>query len=192
HFQADEVIEATRLRDFWLPEGGDYTSRFVAAEDASGSVKDSLNVLVNELIANLEQLAKDELGVPLGNDNGGEPQPELAQGYLSGNSLELTRSKLEGIQLALYNNQADGQLGLDDYLNFLMADDQLATQLADGFAAAFEAIDVIDISLAQAVYDEPAKVEAVYDAVRDLVVLTKVDMANQLGITVTFSDSDGD
>ncbi|MEM6432010.1 MAG: imelysin family protein [Deinococcota bacterium] len=186
------AIEARGLRDFWLPEGGDYTSRFVVAEDASSSIKDSLNILVNELIANLEQLARDELGAPLGNDNGGEPQPELALGYLSGSSLQLTRSKLEGIQLALYNDQADGQLGLDDYLNFLTADDQLANQLANGFAVAFEAIDVVDIPLAQAVYEKPAKVEAVYEAVRELVVLTKVDMANQLGITVTFSDSDGD
>jgi predicted lipoprotein len=39
---------------------------------------------------------------------------------------------------------------------------------------------------------ETAQIEGAYDAIKSLLVLIKVDMANKLGITITFSDADGD
>ena len=43
-----------------------------------------------------------------------------------------------------------------------------------------------------AVVESPDTVSAARDAVNDLLVLLKVDMANQMGFTITFSDNDGD
>jgi predicted lipoprotein len=35
-------------------------------------------------------------------------------------------------------------------------------------------------------------VQTLYDECRDLVIIMKTDMTSQLGVTITFSDADGD
>ncbi|NJM08660.1 hypothetical protein HC891_24435, partial [Candidatus Gracilibacteria bacterium] len=39
---------------------------------------------------------------------------------------------------------------------------------------------------------KPAAAERAYNATRDLLALFKADLANRLGVTVTFTDNDGD
>ena len=46
--------------------------------------------------------------------------------------------------------------------------------------------------LSRAVTESPAEVEAAFESMRPLLVLIKTDLAALLGITVTFSDNDGD
>ena len=54
------------------------------------------------------------------------------------------------------------------------------------------ALGDIDGALRDAVTESPVEVEAAFESMRTLLVLLKTDMAALLGITVTFSDSDGD
>jgi uncharacterized protein len=84
-------------------------------------------------------------------------------------------------------------LGFDDYLKFLKNAE--AKKLADKFSAQFKKIEQslenID-SLEKALFDNKEAVEMLYSDIKALLVLLKVDAANQLALTVTFNDNDGD
>ena len=54
------------------------------------------------------------------------------------------------------------------------------------------ALRAIDPPLSRAVTEAPDTVQTAYDEARFLVVLLKSDMGNQMGVTVTFNDTDGD
>ncbi|MEZ4590081.1 MAG: hypothetical protein R3D55_02920 [Chloroflexota bacterium] len=60
------------------------------------------------------------------------------------------------------------------------------------FVTTLAAFDEIEGSLHTAVTTNPNQVNAAYDEVRTLLVLIKADMANHLGVTLTFNDNDGD
>ena len=81
--------------------------------------------------------------------------------------------------------------GLADYLVFLESAD-LATRIENEFDAALQAVDAVTLPLGQAVLNEPEQVQALYDALRALIISTKVDMTNVMGVTITFNDNDGD
>lgn len=71
-------------------------------------------------------------------------------------------------------------------------DPPLSAEVDEQFERTIAALEAIDQPLAVAVIEEPATVEAAYTEAKALVVLLKADMANHLGITITFSDNDGD
>ena len=53
-------------------------------------------------------------------------------------------------------------------------------------------MNAIEGDLQSAVINEPAKVQALYDALQQMLLTAKVDMTNILGVTITFNDNDGD
>ena len=168
---ANVQAKAAEIVTFWSPDGENYAATFAAADQEGGSVKGSLNRIVNELIATLEQTAHEQVTGP--------------SGALDPAALGRVRGNLLGAQ-RLFTG-ADG-LGIDDYLRFLGVGD-----LADEVTADFETALAETGALADAA--EPPETERVarlYDHLDRLTVLTAVDTANQLGITVTFNDTDGD
>lgn len=184
------------LLDIWTVDvgtgSGSLVDSFVAAGGEGGNVQGSLNMLANEMMALLEHVAHTRLGDPLGKSTFGEPVPHLAEAYRSEHSLSLVVRSLHGIQKTF--NGAAG-LGFDDYLNFVGAsykDQSLSQAVNAQFDAAFAALDAVPPPLSTAVVNDPEAVDAAYEAIRALIVLLKADMANHLGVTITFSDNDGD
>ena len=183
------LLMATQdLYDYWSPDGENYAATFAAADEAGGSTKGSINMLVNEMIVVLEEVARLKLAAPLGLSDGETADPDKVEAPLSETSLERVRANLESVEQAF--SGGDG-LGLDDYLEFLDADTQ-ATLVEERLVEALASLNAIEESLETAVTTQPDAVQALYDAVQALLVATSVDAANQLGITVTFSDADGD
>ena len=129
-----------------------------------------------------------KLAAPLGLSDGEAADPGKVEAPLSGTSLSRIRANLASVEQAFTGG--DG-LGLDDYLEFLDANTQAAL-VEEKLAEALNALDAIEEPLETAVTNQPDAVQALYDAVQALLVATSVDAANQLGITVTFSDADGD
>ena len=183
---------ASALYAYWSPEGENYAATFAAADAAGGSTKGSINMLVNETIVVLEEVARFKLAAPLGLDSGGEPDPGKTEAPLSKTSLARIRANLQSVEDAFRGSSTgEDALSLDDYLVFLGAEAQ-AELVEERLRTALESLDAIGGTLEDAVLTQPEAVTAVYDAVRALLVATSVDAANQLGITVTFSDADGD
>lgn len=184
--------KAKELEAYWLPEGNDYANTFINADGGGEQFNSSLSMLANQIVAIIEVGIRDKLGRPLGIAAGDGPHPEEVEAILSGNSLAQLKQNLTTAEIAFTGGEG---LGLDDYLDYLEAesDDVLLSQkINDQFAATYAALDAVQPPLKTAVSEDTATVQAAYDEMRKLLVLIKVDMANQLGVTITFNDSDGD
>ena len=185
-------ISAEDLRTFWLPEGFDYAAEFVGADGSGMSVSSSINRLLNIMIAELEDVVHQKLGRPLGNFDGGTPQPQGAESHLSENSQANLLANLDALETLFTGGEG---LGFDDYLDYVGAEYN-GQPFSNTFSAALNnarlSIGAIEQPLSQAVYDDAASVKTAFDTTRLLIPLLKADMANHLGITVTYSDNDGD
>jgi predicted lipoprotein len=184
--------KAQEAEAYWLPGGNDYANTFVNADGGGETFNSSLSMLNNQMVAVLEIAIREKLGRPLGIAAGDGPHPELVRAGLSGSSLAQIQHDLTTVENAFTGG--DG-LGLDDYLDYLGAESEgvpLSQKINEQFAATHAALQAIELPLATAVTNDTATVQAAYDELRKLLILIKVDMANQLGVTITFNDSDGD
>ena len=186
-------LKADALLQVWLPEGGNYAAAFIAADMDGGEMQGSMNMLVNQMIADLEEIVTTRLGKPTGNTANGQARPDLVESPFAYWSLPRIRSTIQMMQV-IYSGK-DG-LGFDDYLDFLDAEGeggQTLSQVIDArFATTLAAFDAIEGTLHTAVTNQPEQINVAYEEVRTLLVLLKADMTNQLGITLTFNDNDGD
>ena len=71
-------------------------------------------------------------------------------------------------------------------------DKELSDAIRGQFGQIFAALDAIEPPLRDAVIDNPDAVTALRSELKLLLFLLKVDMSNQMNITVTFTDMDGD
>jgi len=184
--RADEIIA------IWSPEGENYHQIFVDADAASGDIWGSINLLTNHMLAVTEEIIGDRLGQPLGKRSNGQVRPDLVEAPYSGASRERIIATVEALRQTYRGGEG---LGFDDYLDFLGAtygDGPLSAEVNARFERALTALQAIEGPLETAVVENPAQVEAAYQAVRELMTIIKVDMINQMGLTMTFSDSDGD
>lgn len=184
--RAEEIIA------IWAAEGENYRQVFIEADAATGDIWGSINLLTNHMLAVTEEIVGDRLGQPLGKRNNDQIQPGLVEAPYSGASLPRIIATVEALQ-ATYRG-GDG-LGFDDYLDFLGAtygERPLSQEVNARFAAALAALRGIEGPLEVAVVEKPAQVETAYQAMRELLTIIKVDMINQMGLTMTFNDSDGD
>ncbi|MEM7370737.1 MAG: imelysin family protein [Bacteroidota bacterium] len=155
--------------------------------------KGSLNQLVNSQCAVLEKILTDKLGDPLGRDTGGDPQPDKVEAYLSQVSIDLIQENLISLKASFLGD--DSKPGLGDLLDFLEAkqDDQLLSSIIIAqMDACIAQAALVPSPLQETVLTQPEVVDDLYERVLDLTGSIKVDMANQLGILITFKDTDGD
>lgn len=182
------VGKARELYRFWTPEGEDYARVFRENDSEGADIQGSVSLLANEMIELLEMVMRTRLGIPMGDRTEGIPQPEEVESYRSGESLALMAASLESIQRTL-------DAGLDEYLDYLdrsQGEGGLSAAIRAQFAVVLEAVARVPPPLSRAVTESPAEVELAFESMRTLLVLVKADMAALLGITVTFSDNDGD
>lgn len=183
------------LLHMWSPDGLNYADQFVEDDDPS-SVQESISMLVNAMVNSLETTVNMTIGWALGTEAGGEVQPQIVEARYSGYSIPQITSFFEMLRDTFNGQSAAGDgLGFDDYLDFLGAqydDLPLSEAINRQIDAVLEALAAIDEPLETALITHPELVQQVYDEGRRLVVLMKADMVSQLGITITFSDSDGD
>jgi hypothetical protein len=153
----------------------------------------STNVLVNELIVNLEVVINNKIGVPLGKKNNGIVQPNSVEALYSGASVNHILRNVETIEAVFLGKTG---AGLDDNLDFVGAKFEnilLSQAIKNQFTEIYQKINLLDSqTLREAVLNNPAQVEAIHVYLKKLLVLIKVDLTSQIGITITISDNDGD
>jgi uncharacterized protein len=184
---------ATELLEEWTLEAGGYGDRFLSADGEPNSVRSSLSMLSNEMIAQLETIVQFRLGVPLGYDNRRVPQPASVEAPYSETSIEKVIANLEGFGMA-FNGVGDGD-SLAGYLDFLGAtyDGQRMSELInEQLQVTVDALNQIEQPLSITVIEDNETVTNAYNEANQLLRLFKTDVASQLGITVTFGDNDGD
>lgn len=188
---------AVELHDEWSPEGGDFLGQLVRGEGVFAGVQGSSSVLIEQLLFTLENVRELKLGKPFGKRDAGVVQPDALEAPASGRSLDDAHDAIRGVE-AVWRGDLEGSdpmgiepaLGVRDWL--LARRPALAPEIDAAFAAAHAAFDAVPGPLGTAILDSPDLVDQAYLAVRDLQVLFAVDLAQALGITVTFNPTDGD
>lgn len=187
---ADAAANAEALRSAWADDGGDFGGELVRAGGSDtrySSVKAALDEVVNGIIALLQVVDDTKLARPLGSKTGGTPQPQFVPSPYADDSVAMIRANLEGVR-SLWTGK--GGLGLRDMV--VARKSTLADTVDDAFDAADDALLAIGPPLREAVESAPADVQRAIDRVKDLRRLFGVDVAQQLDVTVTLSDNDGD
>lgn len=184
---ANLAAKTEQLHRYWTPEGGDYARTFRENDSEGADMRGSISLLANQMIQLTEMVMRTRLGVPMGSPDGA-PRPRDVESYASGQSLALMAASVESLREPL-------DAGLGEYLDYLdrsPVDQNLSSAIRARIESVLEAIAGVPAPLSRAVTESPAEVERAFDAMRPLLVLVKTDMAALLGITVTFSDNDGD
>lgn len=171
----------------WSPEGSNQAQTLIAADLDNEVVSGALSRVCNEIIAVVENTIKMKLDYPLHGELA-DPQPNTVESPYAGDSTPLIIATLRGVQQIFH-------AGLGDYLDYLAISPPevpLSKAIDDQIEESIAALEAIDLPLEKAVLEDAESVRAARDTLKQLLVLVKVDMANQLGIIVTFTDSDGD
>lgn len=172
-----------------------YLSTFQNADGRD--INSSLGKLSNKLIEQIYTIRDERIGLPLGKRNNGTVQPELVESYLSGVSVTLAINELKGIEDAFLGRTPAGVngVGIDDLLDKLGAksgEELLSSKIKNQFTSVYAKLNAIQNPLSLAVINSKTDVQTAYDEIKKLQVLMEVDMINNLGVLLTFSDNDGD
>lgn len=175
------AAEAALLPADWTDdfEGeGPYRAVF-ADPDGSG-----LDDVVNDAVFLLEAITDLELGAALG-EMGREADPSrIGEGPAGLGAADLA-DRLEGLRAVLIGSDDAG--GLSPLLG-----DDLTGRLAARFASAAAAVAAIEPPLLDAVATSPQTVSAARTAIKDLQITVVTEVVSRLGVTIGFSDADGD
>jgi predicted lipoprotein len=168
------------VHDDWV-DG--YRDTFIAGMD--GDPQSSVDVLMNELIFRVTE-ADDQGLRSLVEAVGPDDLPQnRADGPAAFRAAEL-RATVTGATALLGSDVDDGRL----LARVAAQSTDTAARLADAANAADAAIRDLPDSVGAA-YDDPAAFAA-QRAVADLKVLLATEVASELGVTISFSDADGD
>lgn len=184
--------QAQLILDGWK---GGYVTTFINADGRD--INSSLGILSNKLIDLIYTIRDERIGAPKGNRNNGVPQPDLAESALNNSSITLAVNELKGLENAFLGRTPAGidGVGLDDLLDKLGAksgDDLLSAKIKNQFARVYAKLNAIPAPLQTAVVNNKTEVQAAYEEIKKLQVMMEVDMINNLGVLLTFSDNDGD
>ncbi|MFC3336465.1 imelysin family protein [Flavobacterium palustre] len=164
------------------------------------SVSSSVNKTTNLFVKNLEKdIRTGKIGIPAGIFSGGVKYPEKVEGYYKNDiSKELLNISIKASQ-DFFNgkhfNSSTTAAGLKSYLNFLNAtknNQNLSEIINNQFAAIYTVNNGLNNSFSQQINTDNSKMIAVYDAIQQNVIYTKLDMMQALNITIDYVDSDGD
>ncbi len=188
---------ADQLAAIWAEDGEAFHTQWVDAFKGTTlypSFHAALSAMVNQLAFQLEQVKNTKIGKPYGLESGGAPRPETVEAPYSHSSAAYIQANLEMVQWLYLGDSGSGTgFGLHEYLaerDQVLADDIVASlaRSLSTLAAMRQANDVLSLAVTQ----NSDQVAVCIEELQALIVLIKVDLANVLGVTITFNDNDGD
>lgn len=187
------VARARAMHQAWSPEGDDFAGQLSGAgrtSTAFRSLRDAFSELVNRMGFTVENIRRDKLGRPLGDEAGGTPAPEAAESRFSGRSVQDIRDNLDGIERLYFGDDSRELPGLRVYAAERGRDFDAPMRAA--LDAAHSALDAIAMPLTEAVVASPELVRNASARLSELQSLLQVDLIGALGLTLSFNDNDGD
>lgn len=173
--------ESELLLNDWV-SGDDREDPYVAQIRAEGST--ALDSLINDTLFLLEDIGDRELGVALGVVGSDADIERVVEGA-SGLATADIAGHLAGLRTVLIGDSAD------DGLRPLLGD-EITGRLRGQFDVADAAAASVGSPLREAVAATPTHVEALREAVKAIQVTVATEVVSQLGVTIGFSDADGD
>jgi hypothetical protein len=177
-----------------------YKANFISnvSTDAAGS----FSVMVNSIAQRADDLKRHQVGIPAGysgNVATSDVYPNAVQGYYTRSSIVYMIATLENMKNVMYGKNPSTSIdgtGLYDYLKTLNVTSTFGGNLADDIITQ---IDVCKSKVAecgpdyeQTLLNNKAKADVLFLETKKLLVLMKVDLPSAFGVSITYSDSDGD
>jgi predicted lipoprotein len=184
---AAAVVAADRtseLEGAWVvgQNGEAYAEEFVSEMD----VLDSMAEVVGAIVETFRRLSSRELGPALGITSAEPDLSALTEGR-SGAGAAAYLAQVEGIDTVL---RAGGDTSL---LNLIRArSPEVADHIESSLTLLKESLEAIDTPLVEMAQQRPEELTVVYELLAELHVLFEADVVSVLGITLGFSDTDGD
>jgi len=177
----------------WEPAGGGYGRTLSTAGQGSSitTSRAAIDLLVNQVINTLDVLQVSRLSVANGSRNGGTPQPDQVESIPSGRSVTDLSDSLVGLREIYYGAHGARQ-GLGVGSMVAARNPSLDRSVRAEFDATARALAAITVPVQRAVIEQRPQVEAAITELGRLKRLFKVDIANALGVTLSFTDNDGD
>ncbi|MDH5379677.1 MAG: imelysin family protein [Cyclobacteriaceae bacterium] len=183
----------------WKSDQGNYVSTF--SNNLGTSSGGGISLMVNSWSQYMEaHLRNAKVGTPNGNSvvtsERFGPFPEKSEAYYNSSiTLDLLKTSLQTLYnfyMGIAPDGTDGK-GLYDYLKIINA--QNGT-LADDYAARIRSAqtetDQLNPLFTDAIINQGTEVTDVFNELKALVALLKVDMVSALSISITYADNDGD
>lgn len=188
---ADLEQKATQLADFW-GNSGTYAERWVNSTETGTQAPMAL--FANSLIAMTQNIAQKKIGGPLGKFDMNPPRTDELQAHYSRHSLALIKKNVETLKVAFDGvDQASGINAALDALEAKYGEQKLSEAISERFLQVQSELGKLaGTSLYLVIENEPQRLEALYAACRELLVMMKADLVSALSITLTVSDNDGD
>lgn len=190
----DIELRARTLLEAWEADGGDFAGELARAGMGSQAYPEraqAINAVVNAFVQLVQEVEGIKLATPLGLRDGGTPQPQTAESWRSANSRQDALDNLAGVR-SMYTTTYGERSGASFHDAVAVLDAELDAAILAQMDAAEAALRAIELPLAQAVVDTPEAVDAAFQSTKELLRLMSVDMVNVLGVTLSFSDNDGD
>lgn len=159
----------------------------------------AFSVLVNSFAQSADDLKRMQVGTPagyLGNVATVNTIPTAAQAYYSNNSINFMLLSLNNLKAALNGTASTDGKGLLDYIGTLNVTSTFGGNLRD------DILNQIDLCItkvndcapnfATTIISNKPKADALFLETKKLLVLMKVDVPSALGVSITYTDSDGD
>ncbi|MEL6717472.1 MAG: imelysin family protein [Bacteroidota bacterium] len=155
-------------------------------------INGSVNNLANVQVGLIEEILRAKINKPLGNEDVGIPQPQKVETPYANVSLQAIRQNLVGLRNSFVGDESKANLyALLDEVH-TGNEEKLSATIAKAFEDSIKEIDQLEGSIAELVNSNPDQLNSLGEAITRLGVAVKVDMANQLGLTIVFNDTDGD
>ena len=177
----------------------DYGNTFISSDGAQAG--SSISELYNAFVYHFEVLKNYNVGLPLGKRAGQtSSEPTKVEGYLSGYSTTLLKAKYDAIKNLWYGYARLSLLsslsakGFKEYLasvengSRLITDTELQWNMIDSKLANLNS----QIPLQDMIKKQSAELEQVFIELTKHTRFLKSEMSSLLGISITYSSSDGD
>jgi predicted lipoprotein len=186
--------KAQSVRQEW---NSSYASEFKANTGAAAG--SGMSLLVNHYVICYEELKREKVALPLGLLTLGIPLPEHVEARYGGYSSSLALEQIKALSQTFngFDSPELNAMGLADALREVDAkygaeQIPLEVEINDRLAASESALSELPRNLRLYIESAPEELEQVYNQLQSNVALLKADMPSSLGISITFSDNDGD
>jgi hypothetical protein len=144
-------------------------------------------------------LRSGKIGLPAGAMTG-VAAPTLTEAYYTpALSKELAVAAMNAVKNFYngmgYSNNIDG-MGFHDYLTAIGTKDEtgkaMATVISENFTTATSSLATFPATIKTGVTNNRPQILEIYQQLQSIVPLLKVDMVSAFGISITYTDNDGD
>ena len=184
--------EAAGIAEAWSSgtDGGPaYKDFFTGRSDSSLLTGQAVGDMVRTQVFLMRTLVDMRLASAMGLREGGHDLTALPGGN-GLNALSDLRNEVLGIRDVYLGAGKEGDLGVSDLVRELS--EETDERMREQFDSSLAAIDAVQAPLRTAVVERPEQVREVYDRLMDLQRTLSTEVVSLLGVSVGFSDTDGD